>query len=228
MDQRAIGGRVKEKRLELEMSQEELAKLSGLTQSTISSLERGTSKTSGNIATLANALNVNALWLQTGRGDPKISNKARVLIDSGEQTTFAIDVMESRGTCGGGGRPDVDEIARTVGPIIKDQAFFARFGVEPSDMFALIADGDGMASFIVHGDTILFSTATNADRIESGRIYAFQTPDGPRVRRVLRRADGTVILAYDNPDKIRYPDEIYSPEQANQLDRLGAFIYRQG
>jgi phage repressor protein C with HTH and peptisase S24 domain len=211
------------------MSQEELARLSGLTQSTISSLESGSSKTSGNVATLANALNVNALWLQTGLGDKSISSKARILIDTeAEQTSFAIDVLPSKGTCGGGGRPDVDSIAEEVGPIVKDEAFFARMGVEPQSVFALIADGDGMANFIVHGDTILFTTESDDDRLESGRIYAFETQDGPRVRRVQRRADGTILLTFDNPDKIRYPDEQYSPEAARNLVRAGVFLYRQG
>jgi phage repressor protein C with HTH and peptisase S24 domain len=84
-----------------------------------------------------------------------------------------------------------------------------------------------MSNFIVHGDTVLFA-ANNTDRFEHGHIYALQTPDGPRIKRVLRKTDGQVILSNDNPDKIRFPDEVYSPEEAGRLDNIGRFIFRQG
>lgn len=63
-----FGDRVKRRRKELELSQEALAQLAGLTQETISNIERGRNKGSGFVVQLATALKVNPKYLATGRG----------------------------------------------------------------------------------------------------------------------------------------------------------------
>ena len=52
------------------MTQEQLADVLDLSQGTIGNLEAGTRKTSRSIAAVAAALDVDALWLETGVGDP--------------------------------------------------------------------------------------------------------------------------------------------------------------
>jgi phage repressor protein C with HTH and peptisase S24 domain len=64
----SIGARVKQARKAAKMTQGELGDRSGLKQSTISDLEVGKSQGTTYIASLAAALGVNALWLETGRG----------------------------------------------------------------------------------------------------------------------------------------------------------------
>lgn len=64
----SIGNRVKQARKAAKMTQIELAAKSGLKQSTISDLEVGKSQGTTNIASLAAALGVSALWLETGKG----------------------------------------------------------------------------------------------------------------------------------------------------------------
>lgn len=235
-----VGARIKEQRIALGLSQKELSKQSGIAQPTISALERDAAKKTKSIATVAHALHVNALWLQTGLGDPNTAAKGRVIqlatsisdtagAGTSRALEFQIDVVASRGSCGGGGvgKRDIDEIVQALPPIIKDQAFFTSMGVEPSDVVAIVADGDAQANFIVHGDTVLICTA-RCDRLDSGVIYAIQTPRGLMLKRAIERADGHVILSCDNPDKDRYPSEEYTAEQAEKLIRIGRFLYRQG
>lgn len=227
-----LGDRIRARRTELGMSQGALAKQVGLTQPTISSLERNESKVTTSIGSIAHALQVSALWLETGFGDQKIPNQPqgfRRTFKGGSDMEFEVTVLPSRGSCGGaaGGKTDVSAIAETLLPVFKDQAFFERLGVDPGDVVAIIADGDSGANFIVHGDTVFFHT-TECDRIESGAIYAFDTPDGPRIKRVHRRSDGHVILSCDNPDKVRYPDEDYTADTASNLRLIGKYLYRQG
>jgi phage repressor protein C with HTH and peptisase S24 domain len=184
------------------------------------------------IGSIAHALHVSALWLETGLGDKKLTNQPkgfRRTYKGGSDMEFEIQLLPSKGSCGGNtaGKPDVSDIQAALLPIIKDQAFFDRFEVEPADVIALIADGDSGANFIVHGDTVLFRTS-QCERLESGLIYALDTPDGPRIKRVHRRSDGHVILSCDNPDKVRYPDEDYTAEAAENLRPLGRYLYRQG
>lgn len=64
-----IGTRLKEARKAAGLTQAELATRSGTKHSTISDLEVGKSKGATSIAQMAAVLGVNALWLETGKGD---------------------------------------------------------------------------------------------------------------------------------------------------------------
>ena len=65
-----IGDRVRDRRLQLGLRQVELAKQAGITQPSLSAIERGDSKTvKGNtLMRLAGALAINPEYLRTGRG----------------------------------------------------------------------------------------------------------------------------------------------------------------
>lgn len=67
-DMTTLGQRVKARRKELGMTQEELASKSGVSQTTISDMERGRNSTSREIALLARTLQSSAYWLATGKG----------------------------------------------------------------------------------------------------------------------------------------------------------------
>jgi len=64
----SIGTRIREARKSVKMTQAQLAKKSGIVQSTLSELETGASDGTSFVASIAAALGVNALWLQTGKG----------------------------------------------------------------------------------------------------------------------------------------------------------------
>jgi SOS-response transcriptional repressor LexA len=63
-----FGDRVHERREAREMSQEQLAKASGVSQSTIAQIESGRNKGTKHILKLATALGVSPEWLESGRG----------------------------------------------------------------------------------------------------------------------------------------------------------------
>lgn len=64
----SIGKRIREVRIQRGLTQAQLAAKVGIAQPTLSELERGDSAGTGNIATFASILGVNALWLETGKG----------------------------------------------------------------------------------------------------------------------------------------------------------------
>lgn len=68
----SVGQRIKEARKEAGLTQAELCAKVGMNQSTLSELERGDSRSTSFVASLAAALRVSPLWLETGRG-PKHS-----------------------------------------------------------------------------------------------------------------------------------------------------------
>lgn len=67
-DQMSMGERLKTARKQRKLSQIRLAEMTGVSQSTISDIERGRNAGSTESAKLAAALGVSALWLSTGRG----------------------------------------------------------------------------------------------------------------------------------------------------------------
>lgn len=215
-----LGDRVRIKRKELGLSQTQLATLSGLTQPTISALEQNRSHTTGSLASIAKALDVSALWLETGLGEAVSMTSGEASYSEPETCTVAL--LECKGSCGNGKLyGDVD-----FSPVSLSRNIFRKYSVSPSNLIALHADGDSMSPYIVHGDILFFDTS-NAD-FRDGGIYLIDTLDGLRVKRVNRRADGRIILRSDNPDKARFPDEEYSAEQAPSLSVKGRFVFRIG
>lgn len=67
----SLATRLKQSRSAAGLSQEALAKLANVSQSLIGNLESGNQKSTSKIAQIAAALNVDALWLATGKGKPR-------------------------------------------------------------------------------------------------------------------------------------------------------------
>ncbi|MDB5774694.1 MAG: phage repressor like transcriptional regulator, family [Herbaspirillum sp.] len=67
-----LANRLRWARKKKRLSQEELGKLAGVSQSTIGNLEAGTRASARKIASIAAALNVDALWLAEGKPRPAI------------------------------------------------------------------------------------------------------------------------------------------------------------
>ena len=92
----SIGTRVREARKAAKMTQEELSKRSGLKQSSISDLEVGKSQGTTYLATLAAALGVNPMWLETGRGPREAGQAPRDQEEPGILDLKAETVAELR------------------------------------------------------------------------------------------------------------------------------------
>jgi transcriptional regulator with XRE-family HTH domain len=63
-----IGNRIRATRQEIGMTQTDLRKKAGMSQSALSEVERGDSASTSKLPSIAAALGVNALWLETGKG----------------------------------------------------------------------------------------------------------------------------------------------------------------
>ena len=61
--------------------------------------------------------------------------------------------------------------------------------------------------------------------VQSGKVYLIETGGELRIKRLFKRANGWVV-ASDNQDKIRYPDE---PLNAlNDIRIIGRIVWRGG
>lgn len=99
-------------------------------------------------------------------------------------------------------------------------------GLSPEHLCVLEVEGESMAPDIKSGDVVLIDM-TKVE-LESGEVFAIQTPDGARIKRIIRQADGRIRFSSDNPDKGRYPDEIYSEEEASRIKIIGKKVWRGG
>lgn len=134
-----------------------------------------------------------------------------------------IEYWSAKGSCGGGVL-NFEDIPK--GKLVKESTFFSRYSVRPSNLFAIYADGNSMADFIVDGDIVIFDKSRRTPI--SGEIFLIEHPDGLRIKQLRREIDGTWILESRNADKRRFPDERIEPGQEELLKVLGQFVYRQG
>lgn len=93
----SIGTRIRQARKSVGLTQKELAVKVGMNQSSLSELETGESTGTTIVATIANALGVNALWLEKGVGEMagQPAPEAPQLADGWSELT-RVDVTELR------------------------------------------------------------------------------------------------------------------------------------
>ncbi|MDY7578160.1 LexA family transcriptional regulator [Herbaspirillum sp. RTI4] len=137
---------------------------------------------------------------------------------------FEIPCRVAPNSCGGSSLPNEGkELGDTV---LKELSFFQKYRLDPENAFAILADGNGMADYIIDGDTVIFDHSCTEP--QSGKIFVIAHPDGLRIKQLRREIDGSWILENRNTDKHRYPDERLAPEQGALLKIHGRFVYRQG
>lgn len=173
---------------------------------------------------VADYLGVDPVWLETGRGTPEVKQSAptEALHTEWGEVGY-VEYWDIRGSCGGGVMT-FDQIPK--GRLIKEGTFFRKYDLKPENAFAIYADGDSMAEFIIDGDMCIFDRSRTEPI--SGKIFAIQHPDGLRIKVLRRSIDGTWTLESKNQDKRRYPDEVIPPSHSDLLKIVGQFVYRQG
>lgn len=92
----ALGKRIRERRLELGMTQQELAKRAGIAQSTLSALEQGKTEKSRDLVSIAQALRTNPTFLATGVGEAGVTKQTPTSIPVLSTFMFMEDVCRQR------------------------------------------------------------------------------------------------------------------------------------
>lgn len=210
-------------------SQAELARLAGVKPASVSDWFSGKTRRLGKaLVPIARALGVTPEWLNDGRlpkRPSEVSGEAAIKVardNGGRGAAYEIHILDAPRSCGGG-RGDMGKTTHTI---IKEAEWFERYGVEPDNLFGVVADGDGNADYITHGDIVIFDSSEKEP--ETGKIFLIRHPDGLRIKRLRRDIDGSWVLEYMNPDKHRFPDERIQKDQVETLQIEGRFVYRQG
>lgn len=216
--------RLKNCREEKGLTKKALAKLAGVkSPSTLTEMENGENHNSPQIPAIANALGVEALWLQHGAG-PKLPRNLRIE-DVGtsipHQDDYAtIDQFHVNGSCGDGYLNDHVEVK---GSMAFKRDWLARMNIDPAQAGVIYAKGDSMTPTIQDGEVLLVDYRQR--EAQGNRVYVLNIDGHLLVKRLIRRVAGWMIVS-DNQDKTRYPDEVVqSPDLINIVGRV---VWRGG
>lgn len=161
----------------------------------------------------------NAQWIVTGEGEKKIINsvnekksRIRAIHPDDEQPAEMIYVKESRiSFSAGNGRMANFEIIEDEEPASYRLSWFQKYGINPEKVRRFRVSGDSMEPMLYNRDTILVNTEET--NIIDNKLYAIRYGDGLRVKFLIKKLDGTIILRSINP---AYKDEEVSPELASE------------
>jgi phage repressor protein C with HTH and peptisase S24 domain len=225
----SIGSRIREARQAAGLTQKALAQKVGMAQGSLSALETGDSQGTTMIATMAAALGVSPLWLETGRGPMKGSEERDPLlglkpgtfmrveaVDEGDPRMALIPRVRLRLRAGISGfevEPEPSEDASWMIPT----AWIHAKGFKRENLISIGIHGDSMDDKLCDGDSVIINTADKDPA--DGVIFAINYEGEPVVKRMMRDA-GHWWLTSDNPDQRKYPRKICEGERCLIIGRV--------
>nr|DAK47689.1 MAG TPA: Repressor protein CI [Caudoviricetes sp.] len=187
------------------LTQAELAKAVGKSQSAIAAVESGRNKETSGLISIARVLGVSPEWLETGKGDSKIGSDQPRSEDSILPPLESLKAPEDSITfrhrdiwvkCGSGGAVNADfpDIIRTL-EIPREYVFllFGSANVEHLDIVGI--KGDSMEPTLPQKGLAFIDTRINY--FDGDGIYAFYYSDGTYMKR-LQKVPGKLVAHSDN------------------------------
>lgn len=218
----------------------DLARAVGVKPPSVSDWLSGKSKTmeGENLLKASSFLEVDANWLATGKGSPKPINgvvdtaqkKDEVYISPlkfnpsyDNKNTVRIPVHKDvKASCGNGVTNFLEEITDYLDI---DPNILKLLGIKanPKNLRVIYSAEYSMWPTVAP-DSPLFVDVSPVDTssIINGDVYVFIHSGLLRMKRIFISIDNeTVRLQSDNPDKNKYPDEVITKEQLNELSFVG-------
>lgn len=186
---KGIGARLKEARQKAGLTQDQVAKRAGLTQTAISELEAGRSRDTARINELAAAIGRSAEWLRTG--------KESTLSLMANNEFLPIGRYDTAFSMGPGAL--VEEHPEPLGYWLIETQWLANITRAAPDSLAIVkASGDSMTPTLLPNDWVLVDRTQT--RISREGIYAIRVGDDVWIKRIsLNLRDKTVRVISDNP-----------------------------
>ncbi len=208
----------------------EVAKLTGIPQSTLSGYLTGGEMKLSNTTAIAAATGVRLEWLATGAG-PMLPDGTGF---AEEPAAFAAaiprpapsdDVLISRYDArAAAGLVATENTSYPVEKVLFSGDFIRnKLRRKPEHLALIECAGDSMEPTLLNGDELLVDTSPT--NIRHGSIYILRVGGALMAKRIQPRLDGTVMILSDNP---RYPPEVLTPSDATPLDVVGEVLWRSG
>lgn len=220
-----LAKRLRFARKRADINQEQLAELSGVGQPVISKIERGVIQKTTGLVALAQALDCNPVWLETGQDEagevdgqrPKGSVKVVNLDNNPDYPAIRrVSLKAQAGVTGYA----VDYMNDDGPPIVFRRDWYTMHNYRPEKMMAVRVAGESMVPSLYPGDLIVINSLQTEpkDGIAFVCIY-----EGEVVVKRLVRDSGQWWLSSDNPDQRRYPRK--ACDQSTEI--VGEVVYRQ-
>lgn len=223
-----ISERIRQARKETKLSQEMLGKRVGVTKSTVSQWESGTTEPKGeNLLKLADALNVSASWLlgripsQQARDENAKLEGVLSPWDSG--TPLENDEVEVpfykeiQLAAGSGSFVDVDHNGNKLRFA---RSTLRKAGVEPECAACVSIIGGSMEPVLADGAVVGVDTAQTA--VKDGKMYAIDHDGLLRVKLLYRIPGGIRVRSYNRAE---YDDEEYTGAAASSIKVIGRVFW---
>ncbi|CAG4887844.1 S24 family peptidase [Paraburkholderia saeva] len=104
------------------------------------------------------------------------------------------------------------EIEREDEPRVYSLRYLQQRNIRPHNARRVKVAGDSMEPTLYDGESALVDIGDT--EIRDGKVYVLRYGDGFRIKRLLKRFDGSIVLVSDNK---KYPEEIVSEDQAAQF-----------
>ena len=215
------------------VSQADIMRATGAGKATISNWVNGNQMPRGEyLFALAERLDCNPQWLLHGSdqeaGAAVSPNKViAAQMVSQDEDYILVNQYDVAASCGDGAN-NSEELIK--GGLLFKRKWLKRKGYAPGKL-AVIHFKDVSMLPTIDPDSVGLLNLDDSEpsRISNGKIYALVDDGQLRAKRIFYSADRQeLILRSDNPDKIRYPDEVVTIDQARQIGIVGRVVWRGG
>lgn len=198
-----LNARIKERRLQLGLKQNQLAKKIGIAATNISMWESGTTSPRGeNLIRLANALKVSPDWILYG-GDVEPPNKELV---QAEYSMF-----------------DVPPLFEGTGPKYFPKAQLEAQGLDLESLYWMAAPDSSMSPSIHEGDVLVVDMVNR--EVKDGKVYVVRYGESLIIKRLFKRINGLLLRSDDTTG---FPDETLPPNKQDAIEVVGRVVLRIG
>jgi len=184
-----------------------------------------------NLLKAAEYLECDPAWLSTGDGDWQVKALLRPIQlweqeeELPEDLYVFIPSLEVKLSAGPGNAVwHLDEAGQRQAYTRK---WASRVGIDPTCAATMVVSGSSMEPRYQDGDSIVVDYCQR-DTIIDGKVYAIALNAEVFIKRLFKEVDGSIRIVSDNPDKIRYPDKIVTPQFLDRLQIIGRVVALAG
>lgn len=223
-----LGQRIARRRKELGLEQVELAKMAGITQTSISQIESGRNKQTRHIAKLSAALQCDPLWLETGKDTAdKNQNQIEVIEPVNTSVVVINSIKDDRFKISNG----LIEIRQEEAiEILKSLQLFVHYqsGISTDNSIkTYINQGTAMCPTIKPNDVVFVDI--NIKSFDNNGIYAIMASGNIALKRIMILSNGSYKIMSENQKE--HPDlELITDSDFKNVSIFGkalAFVHSQ-
>ena len=216
-----IGGRLKEERERIGLSQTALAQIGGVGKTTQIKYEKGTSSPDSSYLSAVADEGIDIFYVLKGQRSGKATTQSLGVLLSEPGPDLSPVKMYDIEAAAGAGRSFEGEPIKTT--LYFSTAELSEQGLDPAQVVGVKVRGDSMDGTLADGDWVLVDRS-NRDPKQEG-VFLLLVSGERRIKRVQRLAGGALYLISDND---HYQPEMIKPQDMHDVEILGRCEIRIG